>query len=142
PVCSTAQKSSSEQKCRRANERCQVRRGARRGAVAKAPAQTYPSSDRRFLSHLMRLFKREMGLARYITLLLLVCLTGYGSTFIVANQGDAIVVGTDSRVTVTIDYTRTQRGPDTCKIYKAGKGRYFVIAGTQFINIKTGIDFS
>ena len=66
----------------------------------------------------------------------------YASTFIVAKQGDAIIVGADSRVTLTIDHNRTRPGPDTCKIHKAAKGRYFVIASNPFINIKTGIDFS
>ena len=73
---------------------------------------------------------------------LFVCNTLYGSTFIVAKQGDAIIVGADSRVTLVIDYNKTQPGPDTCKIHKSGNGRYFVIASNQFINIKTGIDFS
>jgi hypothetical protein len=83
-----------------------------------------------------------MGSARNIAALALVSVAAHGSTFVVAKQGDAIIVGADSRVTLTIDYNRTQPGPDTCKIFKSAKGRYFVIASNQFINVKTGIDFS
>jgi hypothetical protein len=63
------------------------------------------------------------------------------STFLVAQLADAIVVGTDSRSTLVIDYTRKTRGPDTCKIHKCGTSKYFVIATNQLINTKTGIDF-
>lgn len=82
-----------------------------------------------------------MPISRCIALLF-ACGTLYASTFIVGKQGDAIIVGADSRVTLTIDYNRTRPGPDTCKIHKSAKGRYFVIASNQFINIRTGIDFA
>jgi hypothetical protein len=83
-----------------------------------------------------------MRSGRYIAALLFVSATAHGSTFVVAKQGDAIIVGADSRVTLTIDYNRTQQGPDICKIHKSAEGRYFVIASNQFINTKTGINFS
>jgi hypothetical protein len=83
-----------------------------------------------------------MGSGRYIAALLFVSAAADGSTFIAAKQGDAIIVGADSRVTLTIDYKRTQPGSDICKIHKSGKSRYFVIASNQFINTKTGINFS
>ena len=75
-------------------------------------------------------------------MLFLACIALRGSTFIVAKSGDAVVVGTDSRVTLIIDYNRKQIGPDICKIHKFAQGRYFVIATNQYFNIKTGIDFS
>ena len=65
-----------------------------------------------------------------------------GSTFVVVKAGDSLVVGADSRVTLTLDYTETERGPDACKIHKCAAGRYFVIASNQLINTRTGIDFS
>src|SRR5215472_16446814 len=83
-----------------------------------------------------------MTCGRHIAALLFVSACANGSTFVVAKQGDAIIVGADSRVTLTIDYNRTQPGPDTCKIHKSAKDRYFVIASNQFINVRTGIDFS
>ena len=83
-----------------------------------------------------------MPLQRNLLVFLSGCSALLGSTFIVAKNGDEIVVGADSRVTLTIDYTKTRQGPDTCKIHKCATRRYFVVASNQFINIKTGVDFS
>ena len=65
----------------------------------------------------------------------------YGSTFLIAKAGRKIVVGADSRSTLTINYTQKRPGPNFCKIRRCSDGLYFVIASTGVINTKTGIDF-
>jgi hypothetical protein len=62
------------------------------------------------------------------------------TTFAVIKMDNVIGIAADSRVTLTVDYSKEERGPDICKIRKCGPGLYVVGAGSM-INIKTGTDF-
>ncbi|MBI5083313.1 MAG: hypothetical protein HZB13_01790 [Acidobacteria bacterium] len=82
-----------------------------------------------------------MGVARSLLILSACLRTLQCTTFLIAQRGDVIVVGADSRSTITIDYASKKAGPNTCKIRKCSSGIYFVISSNQVINLKTGIDF-
>ena len=66
---------------------------------------------------------RNASLDRFTVDRLMATLHRLGFDVCRREEGDAIVVGADSRVTFVIDYNRNQRGPDTCKIHKSANGR-------------------